>query len=151
MTVSSFDNVFYTNVLKELRSIISTEFAGRKVYINPIKDSDSSEFSVRIWGLSSELDEQYAGLEGWRRRYNTEIVAYFKIQKANDLVWEQFFRDTERLQQVLYNNTKIDGSNNLGWYEGNVTEMEIGYEEDLEDENLYLVRFEFSCRINRHS
>ncbi len=149
--VVDFDNVFYTHVLKELQLIIRKQFDGRTVYINPEKLNDNKEFSVRIWGLDSELDEQYAGLEGWRRKYNTEIVLYQKIETPNDLVWEQFFRDTERLQQLLYNNTKIDGSSNLGWFEGNVTEMIIGADEVIDDEKIYAVRFEFSCRINRHS
>ena len=149
--VVSFNNVFYTHVLKELESLVRAEFSGRKTYIGPVKDNDNAEFSVRIWGIGSELDEQYAGLEGWRRKYDSEIVIYYKADDPNDLFWEQMFRDTERLQQILYNNTVITGSNNLAWFECNVTDMIIGEDEDLEDENIFIVRFEFSCRINRHS
>ena len=88
-----YKNVF-DETIKELESLIKTEFAGRKIYIGPVKDNDSSEFSIRIWGLTSELDEQYAGLEGWRRNYTSEIVMYSSSNNANELFYGQYFRDT---------------------------------------------------------
>ena len=152
MAATSFDNVFYTHVLKEIQSLLRAEFPGRKTYIGPAKEDDTSTWSCRIWGLMSELDEQYAGLEGWRRLYTSEILIYFSQDKFNEQAYEQMFRDTERLQQILYNNTVIDGSNNLGWFDGNVVSMDIADQsEDLDYDGLMSIRFEFSCRINRHS
>ena len=143
---TTYDNVFYDNVLKKLRSIITTDRA-TNVYISP-NYQDQGSFSVRLWGSSSDTDAIYAS--EWRKVYNTEVVIYTVGDESSESFYEQLYSDSERLYQLLFNNKHIS-SGDFAWYDGQVGSVSFDefIEGEDEIENLHLARFSFSCRITR--
>ena len=143
---TSYDNVFYDNVLDKLRSIITTDRACT-VYVSPTY-KDMGSYSVRIWGLSAETDVMHSS--EWRKLYNVELVIYVKGEDGDERFYEQLYSDAERLYQLLYNN-KESGTATFSWYDGVVGEM--AFDEFVDDEEgldgLHTARFSFSCRLNR--
>tara|TARA_R100001244_G_scaffold109515_1_gene81068 strand:- start:11 stop:466 length:456 start_codon:yes stop_codon:yes gene_type:complete len=143
---TSYNNVFYDNVLKKLRSIITTDRACT-VYVSPIYQ-DMGSYSVRIWGLSAETDELFAN--EWRKLYNVELAIYAIGEDDNERFYEQLYSDSERLYQLLFNNTS-NGASSFPWHDGVVGEIVFdGFEGDEEGvDGLHVARFSFSCRLSR--
>ena len=143
---TSYNNVFYTNVLAKLRSIITTDRACT-VYISPFY-RDQGSYSIRLWGASAETDELFSS--EWRKLYTTEIALYSTGDDNDERFYEQFYSDSERLYQLLHNN-KNGGSTAQSWYGGIVNGIIFddftGGEEAVD--NLHVARFSFSCRIDR--
>ena len=143
---TSYGNVFYKNVLVELRSIITTDRAC-SVYISPFY-RDHGSYSIRLWGASAETDIMLAS--EWRKLYSV-VIALYSIGEDNDeAFYEQLYSDAERLYQLLYNNNEA-GSSALSWYDGVVNDITFDeFEGDEETvDNLHVARLSFSCRINR--
>ena len=142
---TSYNNVFYTNVLAKLRSIITTDRACT-VYISPFY-RDQGSYSIRLWGASVETDELFSS--EWRNLYTTEITLY-SMGDDDERFYEQFYSDSERLYQLLYNN-KESGTATFSWYDGVVGSIvfdDFSGDEDAVD-SLHVARFSFSCRIDR--
>ena len=143
---TSYNNVFYENVLKKLRSIITTDRACT-VYISPFYQ-DHGTYSIRLWGMSAETDLMAAS--AWRKLYSTELAVYTIGEDDDERFYEQLYSDAERLYQLLYNN-KESGTATFSWYDGVVGDMtfdEFVGDEDAVD-GLHVARFSFSCRIDR--
>ena len=143
---TSYNNIFYTNVLEKMRSIIITD-RSCKVYISPTYQEQGT-FSIRLWGASMETDLMTA--DQWRKLYNMDIVLYTIGKDADERFYEQLYSDAERLNQLLFNN-KVNGAASFPWHDGTVGEVTFDdYEEDEEDiYGLHLARFSFSCRLSR--
>ena len=143
---TSYSNVFYTNVLAKLRSIITTDRACT-VYISP-DYKDHGSYSIRLWGSSAETDVLLAS--EWRRLYNVVIALYSTGEDGDEAFYEQFYSDSERLYQLLYNNTE-NGAASYPWHDGVIGD--VSYDEFEGDEvavdGLHVARFSFSCRISR--
>jgi hypothetical protein len=143
---TTYDNVFYDDVLTKLRSIITTDRACT-VYIAP-SYQDHGSFSIRLWGSSAETDELYP--DSWRKAYNVEISLYTLGEDGDERFYEQLYSDAERLYQLLFNNSSIATGDNT-WKDGRVGE--ITFDDFVEGEeaidNLHVARFSFSCRITR--
>ena len=107
---TTYNNVFYDNVLQKLRSIITTDRACT-VYVSPVY-KDMGSYSVRMWGSSAETDEIFAN--EWRKLYNVELAIYAIGEDGNERFYEQLYSDAERLYQLLYNNTNNGASSFLG-------------------------------------
>ena len=143
---TSYSNVFYTNVLAKLRSIITTDRACT-VYVSP-EYKDHGSYSIRLWGSSAETDILLAS--EWRRVYNVVIALYSIGEDGDEAFYEQLYSDAERLYQLLYNN-KESGTATFSWYDGVVGDITFDEFEGAEDvvDGLHVARFSFSCRIDR--
>ena len=143
---TTYNNVFYDNVLKQLRSIITTDRACT-VYVSPVY-KDMGSYSVRMWGLSAETDVMHSS--EWRKLYNIELAIYAMGEDGNERFYEQLYSDAERLYQLLYNN-KESGTATFSWYDGVVGDMVFDeFEGDEEGvDGLHVAKFSFSCRISR--
>ena len=143
---TSYNNVFYTNVLEKLRSIITTDRACT-VYISPFY-RDQGSYSIRLWGASAETDAMFSS--EWRKLYNTEIALYSMGDDDDERFYEQLYSDSERLYQLLYNN-KESGASTFSWYDGVVGSISFDDFTGGEDaiDGLHVARFAFSCRIDR--
>ena len=143
---TSYSNVFYENVLKKMRSIITTD-RPCTVYISP-SYRDMGSFSIRLWGTSMETDLMMAN--EWRKLYNMEIVLYVMGEKADERFYEQFYSDAERLNQLLFNNKTIDAAT-FPWHDGEVSEVLFNefVEDEEEVDGLHVARYAFSCRLSR--
>jgi len=143
---TTYNNVFYDNVLQKLRSIITTDRACT-VYVSPVY-KDMGSYSVRMWGSSAETDVMHSS--EWRKLYNVELAIYAMGEDGNERFYEQLYSDAERLYQLLYNN-KESGTATFSWYDGVVGEMIFDEFEGDEDgvDGLHVAKFSFSCRISR--
>jgi hypothetical protein len=143
---TTYNNVFYDNVLKKLRSIITTDRACT-VYVSPVY-KDMGSYSVRMWGSSAESDQIFSN--EWRKLYNVELAIYAIGEDGNERFYEQLYSDAERLYQLLHNNTS-NGASSFPWHDGVVGDIVFdGFEGDEEGvDGLHVARFSFSCRLSR--
>jgi len=143
---TSYNNVFYENVLLKMRSIIVTDRACT-VYVSPVY-KDMGSYSVRLWGSSMETDAMMAN--EWRKLYNMELALYSMGDDNDERFYEQLYSDAERLNQLLFNN-KTNGASTFPWHDGEVSE--VTFDEFADDEadvdGLHVARFLFSCRLSR--
>tara|TARA_Y100000401_G_scaffold115602_1_gene119612 strand:+ start:302 stop:757 length:456 start_codon:yes stop_codon:yes gene_type:complete len=143
---TTYNNVFYDNVLQKLRSIIVTD-RSCTVYVSP-DYKDMGTYSIRLWGESSETDLMTAN--EWRRLYNVELSLYSIGEEGDERFYEQLYSDSERLHQLLFNN-KENNASSFPWHDGTVSS--ITFDEFTEGEadvdSLHVARFLFSCRLSR--
>ena len=144
---STYNNVFYKNVLAKLRDLISADRDYGANYISPTYE-DKGSYSVRLWGLGAETDHITTPTE-WTKAYSVDVAMYSIEQSPDESYWEQFLADGERLYQLMANNINVSGS--LGWFDGMVGEMRVeDLEEDEEDiDGLHTIKYNFVCRISR--
>ena len=143
---TTYNNVFYDNVLQKLRSIITTD-RSCTVYVSPTY-KDRGSYAVRMWGLSAETDIMHSS--EWRKLYNVELALYAIGEDGNERFYEQLYSDAERLYQLLFNNVN-NGAASFPWHDGVVGEMVFDEFQDDEDgvDGLHVARFSFSCRLSR--
>ena len=144
---TTYNNVFYKNVLAKLRGLISADRDYGAIYISPTYE-DKGSYSVRLWGSGAETDRITAPTE-WTKAYSVDVSMYSVDQSPDESYWEQFLADGERLYQIMANNVNVSGS--LGWFDGMVGDMRI---EDLEEDEeavdgLHTIKYDFVCRISR--
>ena len=86
----------------------------------------------------------------WRRLYNVVIALYSTGEDGDEAFYEQFYSDSERLYQLLYNNTE-NGAASYPWHDGVIGDVSYDEFEGDEDavDGLHVARFSFSCRISR--
>ena len=144
---TTYNNVFYKNVLAKLRGLISADRDYGDIYISPTYE-DKGSYSVRLWGSGAETDRITAPTE-WTKAYSVDVAMYSVEQSPDESYWEQFLADGERLYQIMANNVNVSGS--LGWFDGMVGDMRIeDLEEDEEDvDGLHTIKYDFVCRISR--
>ena len=143
---TTYDNVFYDNVLNKMRSIIVTDRAC-SVYISPTY-KDMGSYSIRLWGSGMETDLMMAN--EWRKLYTMELALYSMGEDNDERFYEQLYSDAERLYQLLFNN-KSNGAASFPWHDGEVGE--VVFDEFVDDEadidGLHVAKFSFSCRLSR--
>ena len=144
---TTYNNVFYKNVLAKLRGLISADRDYGAIYISPTYE-DKGSYSVRLWGSGAETDRITAPTE-WTKAYSVDVSMYSVDQSPDESYWDQFLADGERLYQIMANNVNVSGS--LGWFDGMVGDMRI---EDLEEDEeavdgLHTIKYDFVCRISR--
>ena len=143
----TYTNIFYDFVLDGIRDLLTTEYPSGNVYIGPNKSLDAP-FQVQIWGESAATDIHTA--QSWQRSYQSTINLHFIEQNPNENFYKQMYADTERVAQVLFNNTNktivVEGDR-IQWVEGIITN--ISFEEDEAQEGLHTASIEFSCVVNR--
>jgi len=144
---TTYNNVFYKNVLAKLRDLISADRDYGAIYISPTYE-DKGSYSVRLWGSGAETDHITTPTE-WTKTYSVDVSMYSVDQSPDESYWEQFLADGERLYQLMANNINVSGS--LGWFDGMVEGMRIeDLEEDEEDvDGLHTIKYDFVCRISR--
>ena len=150
---STYQNVFYDYVLDSIRDTLTTEFNYGKIYIAPnILHKDP--FQIRIWGTIQEETENLSGNE-WQKQYFAEIVLGAISQNPNEQFYKQFYQDSERIYQSLWNNfkgsySKTVGSNTFHLIDGVVDSIEYTIDEEEEGiEGLHLASIDFNILANR--
>ena len=150
---TTYQNVFYDFVLDSIRDTLITEFNYGKIYIAPnILHKDP--FQIRIWGTSQEETENLAGNE-WQKQYSVEIVLGAISQNPNEQFYKQFYQDSERIYQSLWNNfkgsySKTVGSNTFHLLNGVVEGIEYTIDDEEEGiEGLHLASIDFNILANR--
>ena len=148
----TYENVFYDFVLDPLRDLFMSEYNYGKIYIAP-NIIHKDPFSIRIWGNSAETSELYAS--GWQKQYNMEVSLYEIELNAKEVFYKQFYKDIERVYQLLFENAKTKsttiGSTTHTWIDGvcevhTINDFDEGEEEI---EGLNVCKFIFNCKITR--
>jgi hypothetical protein len=154
MAISS-NNIWYECILSSIRDFIIDEFKYAKIYIGPTMQLQAP-FSIRIWSNRCETISFNQG--EWVKRYFNEIIMYQIEKNPQEDFYKQFFRDAERLYQLLYSKNKFTtqilgggGDNYLNYYDGMVESMEVNEFSEGEEEvdGLNLCRIEFNCTLSR--
>ena len=150
---TTYQNVFYDYVLDSIRDTLITEFNYGKIYIAPnILHKDP--FQIRIWGTNQEETDNLAGNE-WQKQYFVEIELGAISQNPNEQFYKQFYQDSERIYQSLWNNfkgsySKTVGSNTFHLIDGVVDGIEYTVDDEEEGiEGLHLATIDFNILANR--
>ena len=150
---TTYQNVFYDYVLDSIRDTLTTEFNYGKIYIAPnILHKDP--FQIRIWGTNQEETDNLAGNE-WQKQYFVEIELGAISQNPNEQFYKQFYQDSERIYQSLWNNfkgsySKTVGSNTFHLIDGVVDGIEYTIDDEEEGiEGLHLASIDFNILVNR--
>ena len=149
---TGYENVFYDVVLDSIRDTLITEFNYGKIYISPnIMHKDP--FQIRLWGISQEETDNLAGNE-WQKRYNLEIILCAISNNPNEQFYKQFYQDSERIYQCLWNNykgakSKTVGSKTMHLIDGVMENIEYGIDEDNDIEGLHTASIDFNILVNR--
>ena len=151
-TSEGYHNIFYEWILAGLKSTLNNEFSGAQVYIAPNILEGSYPFSIRLWGESAEVVQEFTG--AWQKAYSVSIVLYYIEKNANENFYKQFYADIEHLYQLLFNKKQLTitvDSKAFTWIDGSVSEIEINDFEDEETEmdGLHKAKFDFSCQVER--
>ena len=143
---AGYDDVFWTNVLKKVESLIEDSTDYGHIYISPEVDTTAPQ-SIRLWGNTSSSVTLKS--TEWIKRYEVEIAIYMISKIRSDGFYDNFFQESERVYQIMADNNVIAGS--LGWFDGSVTNIEYNQLTGNEDEidGLYKAGFNFSCLVNR--
>ena len=159
---SGYHNVFYEWVLLGLKSTINNEFKGVEAYIAPEIKPGSPPFSIRIWGSSADLENE--STQQWQKRYNIDVCLYSIEKNASERFYQQFYADSERMWQLLFNNKTltitqdsdtsggaVSVSKSFTWIGGTVGSIEYNEYEGEEDDidGLHKVSLDFSCLVER--
>lgn len=147
-----YHNVFYEYVLKGLKSTLHNEFPGTQVYIAPDIIDGSHPFSIRLWGISAEIESE--STQQWQKRYEVEFDLYCIEKNANENFYKQFYADIEHIHQIIFNNKTLAvtvDSKTFTWIDGNIGEIEINDFKEEEDQidGLHKASFNFSCLVER--
>ena len=86
---TTYNNVFYKNVLGKLRDLINADRDYGSIYIAPAYE-DKGSYSVRIWGSGAETDSIKMPTQ-WTKAYSVEVAMYSIEQSPDESYWEQFF------------------------------------------------------------
>ena len=143
---SGYDDVFWTNVLKKIESLIEDSTNYGHIYIAPNMQIQAPQ-SIRLWGTSA--NSEVLKYTEWIKRYNVEISLYMTAQSDSENFYKIFYDQSEYLHQILANNVNISGA--LGWYDGQLDDIvfdDLTSEED-DVEGLHKASFNFSCLVNR--
>ena len=143
---TTFDDVYWTNVLKKVQEIIIGDFTYGHVYISPeIQHLDP--FTIRIWGPGATTEALWS--DKWHKTYQVDINLYSIDKNPSEAVYKRFLNDSERLYQLMFNNVNISGT--LGWWNGEVENIIYNDLEGDEEEidGLQKASLGFSCIVGR--
>tara|TARA_Y100000401_G_scaffold115174_1_gene118411 strand:- start:1828 stop:2364 length:537 start_codon:yes stop_codon:yes gene_type:complete len=160
-TGAGYHNIFYDWVLAGLKQTLNNEYPGAKIYIAPEIMGSPPAFSIRLWGSSSELENEAP--QQWTRKYNIDIEMYSVEKNATESFYKQFYSDIEHLHQVLFNNKTltitqsitVSGSSpsdkSFTWYDGTVGDIVLNEYDEGEEEidGLNKASIPFSCLVER--
>ncbi|QDP54239.1 MAG: hypothetical protein Unbinned4234contig1003_25 [Prokaryotic dsDNA virus sp.] len=150
----AYENIFYDYVMSPMRNLLFDEFNYGKIYIAPnILHLDN--FSIRIWGDSIETVETLSST--WQKQYNLGISLYCIEKNPQENFYKQFYGDIERIYQLLFDNCKVVATTSDSithtWIDGVCESFLINdFEEGEEEvEGLNVCKFNFNCKVMRHS
>ena len=143
---TTFDDVYWSSVIEPIKTILHNEFNYGKIYISPdIKHLEP--FTIRLWGTGASTQELFSSK--WHKLYNIDINLYFLEKNPSETFYEQFYIDSERLYQLMFNNPT--SSTGKGWWDGKVNDIAYNNFEGAEDDvdGLNKVTLDFSCISSR--
>tara|TARA_R100000353_G_scaffold155090_1_gene113878 strand:+ start:6119 stop:6637 length:519 start_codon:yes stop_codon:yes gene_type:complete len=139
----SYTNYAFDRVLTKFKNILSTEYSGSfPVYIgDAYKKTKNSHIRIFIREITDEDSKPKMLLN----KVEMTVSLYFNIKSSNLKSLEKLRDETNRLEQVLYENRR-DGNN---YFDGRVEEIEFNIKEDDEVfvDNLLLSRINYSVKI----
>tara|TARA_Y100001973_G_C5131442_1_gene297991 strand:+ start:271 stop:753 length:483 start_codon:yes stop_codon:yes gene_type:complete len=146
-TANGYENVYWTYVLREIRAFLLDSSNYGNVYISPTIEKGLSQ-GIRLWGSSFETQNLWK--DKWTKQYDVDINLYAISQTNSESFYKNFYEESERIYQLMYNN-KVSTNSTLAWYNGEVSDIVFGELEDEEDEidGLNKANFSFSCLIDR--
>ena len=148
---TGYHNIFFDVALDGVRDILVSEFNYGKIYIAPTI-LHQEPFSIRIWGDSAETSQLTNS--SWQKQYNITIFLYLIEANPGEEFYNQFYSDSEKIYQLLFNNTvktiSVSGTD-YTWIDG--TPEDISYNnfegEEEEVEGLNVASITFNCKIFR--
>ena len=147
----SHENIFFDYVLDPLRDLFIAEYSYGKIYIAP-RILHKDPFTIRIWGSETSTDQYVAS--AWQKQYDIQIALYSIEKNPGEKYYQQFFKDAERIYQLLFNNkaksTTVNSVTHV-WIDGVCEGFIINeYEEEEEVvDGLNVARFNFNCKVMR--
>ena len=150
----TYTNIFWNFVLDPLRDLFVSEYSYGNIYIAPAL-IHQVPFSIRIWGDSVSALE-YSD-EANLRQHNIEVALYMIESIPDDNFYKQFYKDGERVHQLLFENkvTSTSSTNSAGstitrsWFDGTVDSMTINDLTTEEDAiaGLHSIKCNFNCKL----
>ena len=146
-SANGYVNAYWDYVLREIRAFLMDSSNYGNVYIAPSIEQGSSQ-SIRLWGSSFETQNLWK--DKWTKQYEVDINLYAISQTNSEDFYRNFYEESERIYQLMYNN-KISTNSTLAWYNGEVSDIVFDELEDEEDgiEGLHKANFSFTCLIDR--
>tara|TARA_Y100000401_G_scaffold47994_1_gene37171 strand:+ start:6281 stop:6760 length:480 start_codon:yes stop_codon:yes gene_type:complete len=143
---SGYDDVYWTNVLKKVQTVIQDSTSYGNIYIAPQVQNTAAQ-SIRIWSTNS-FSETLKETE-WTRLYEVNICLYMITQNRSERFYKTFYEQSEILYQIMVNNDSVDGA--LGWYNGQVDDIIYNDLNEIEFavDGLNKASFNFSCYVTR--
>ena len=145
---TSFDDVYWTTVLKNVQTILYSEFTYGKIYIAP-EIQHIEPFTIRLWGPLADTEALMA-IE-WHKTYTVDVSIYSIEKNPTEKFYEQLYIDSERVYQSLFDNTTSTVGN--GWWDGKVGSITYNEYEgnEAEIDGLQKISMDFTCVSGRGS
>ena len=151
---TTYENTFYSYVLKPIRKKLQAEYVPQKVYISP-SITHADNLQVRLWGSSTTTEDEWTS--AYQKRCEIDIVLYLIEKNPSEPFYELFYREAERMNECLFRNCKTlsttVGSTTMTLIDGTVDETIYN---DLDDEEaaidgLNSVKISYSCLIEKQT
>ncbi len=139
----NYTNYTFDNVLTKFRDVLRTEYGGSfPVYIwESYKKTKNSHIRMFVNNITDDNSKPRMLLN----KVEISFSLYLNIKSTNEKGLSKLRDETNRLEQVLYEN-KRDGNN---YFDGRVEEIELNIKEEEEVfvDNLLVSRINYSVKI----
>mgnify|MGYP003135271786 CR=1 FL=1 len=138
----NYTNYTFNNILVKFRDALRTEYGGSlPVYIG---ESYSKNKNSHIRIFVNQISDENSKTKMILNKVEMTFALYLNIKKTNDKSLNVLTDNTNRLEQVLYNNRR-DTTN---YFDGRVEEIEFNIREDEEVfvDNMLVSKINYSVR-----
>ena len=139
----NYTNYTFNNILVKFRDALRTEYGGSlPVYIG---ESYSKNKNSHIRIFVNQISDENSKTKMILNKVEMTFALYLNIKKTNDKSLNVLTDNTNRLEQVLYNNRR-DTTN---YFDGRVEEIEFNIREDEEVfvDNMLVSKINYSVKI----
>jgi len=143
----TFENIFWDKILVPIRTDLRNEFGSScKIYISD-KYENNGNLSIRLFSDSSSFEEVRSSSQ--LREYNVDISYYLiSTDNSSDRLFEKIYRDTARIEALLFEKRFKNTSTTTGFINGIVEDIVVNSKSDdeLNIDNLNTVKFSYTCQ-----
>ena len=137
----TYTNIWYTKILKKLKTILSSEYTKITIFIRGEQEIKGTIY-FEIYGngqdsISRDTNGRFTNL------YFLSIDLYFTKGNSSKSV-EQYYNYINRTEQLIANNSDVEGF----WYDGNVDSINVNAGLST-DEMISTSTINFSCRYTK--
>ncbi len=137
----TYTNIWYTKILKKLKTILSSEYPKIPIFIRGEQEIKGTIY-FEIYGngqdsISRDTNGRFTNL------YFLSIDLYFTKGNSSKSV-EQYYNYINRTEQLIANNSDVEGF----WYDGNVDSINVNAGLST-DEMISTSTINFSCRYTK--